>query len=157
MIKICEMQKSDLDVLQDSLNEFDDFWNFNVLKSEFENDDSCLYLAKMDEDIVGFFALKMGPFEIDIMNIVVRKDMRNKKIGTCLMEKIIEIFDKSKKEKINLEVNENNISAIKLYEKFGFEKVGIRKKYYGDDDAILMNKNTKTIYLKDEKSLMKKS
>ena len=42
---------------------------------------------------------------------------------------------------ITLEVNENNLDAIKLYEKFGFEKLGIRKKYYNNtDNALIMTK-----------------
>jgi ribosomal-protein-alanine N-acetyltransferase len=42
-----------------------------------------------------------------------------------------------------LEVRASNESAIKLYEKFGFEKVTIRKNYYGNEDAILMRKKIK--------------
>ena len=42
---------------------------------------------------------------------------------------------------ITLEVNENNLSAIRLYDKFSFDKLGIRKKYYnGESDAIIMSK-----------------
>ena len=42
---------------------------------------------------------------------------------------------------INLEVRESNISAIKLYKKFGFEVCGLRKKYYNNtENAILMKK-----------------
>ncbi|MCI8616698.1 MAG: hypothetical protein HFJ60_00260 [Clostridia bacterium] len=43
---------------------------------------------------------------------------------------------------ITLEVNECNLSAIKLYNKFNFNKVGVRKKYYdGKNDAIIMTCN----------------
>ena len=46
-----------------------------------------------------------------------------------------------KKENISLEVNENNISARNLYEKYKFEIVGMRKKYYnGKDNAIIMTR-----------------
>ena len=42
---------------------------------------------------------------------------------------------------VNLEVNENNLSAIRLYDKFAFDHIGIRKKYYnGVSDAIIMRK-----------------
>ena len=42
-------------------------------------------------------------------------------------------------EKINLEVNENNLPAIKLYKTYGFQTVGKRNKYYKDGgNAILM-------------------
>ena len=44
-------------------------------------------------------------------------------------------------EKISLEVNEENKVAIHLYENNGFEKIGIRKKYYnGKNNAIIMTK-----------------
>ena len=42
---------------------------------------------------------------------------------------------------LTLEVNSNNIPAQKLYEKFNFKRVGLRKKYYNNtDDAIIMTK-----------------
>ena len=45
------------------------------------------------------------------------------------------------KNSISLEVNEKNLIAINLYKKFGFKKIGSRKKYYnGIDDAIIMSK-----------------
>ena len=47
----------------------------------------------------------------------------------------------TKAEKIMLEVRESNISAIKLYEKNGFIEINRRKKYYGNEDAIIMERN----------------
>ena len=48
------------------------------------------------------------------------------------------------RETISLEGNENNFPAGMLYEKKGFEVVGIRKKYYkGKDNAIIMTKKLK--------------
>ena len=41
---------------------------------------------------------------------------------------------------ITLEVRESNLPAIKLYEKFGFEIVNTRKKYYGEENAYLMGR-----------------
>lgn len=73
------------------------------------------------------------------MNIVVKKDERNKGIGSSLLKEIIHIAKKLKAKTITLEVNENNEPAIKLYKKYGFEQVGLRKKYYNNkEDAILM-------------------
>ena len=43
--------------------------------------------------------------------------------------------------KFLLEVNENNIKALKLYKKIGFEQISVRKNYYGNnEDAIIMMK-----------------
>ncbi len=143
MINIDEMTKLDLEEIKNEMTEFDDFWNCDILKSELESKDTIYLVAKENDNIVGFAGIWVAPFEIDIMNIAVRKDMRNKKIATMLMEKLLEISRNSGKEEITLEVNENNIPAIKLYEKFMFEKVGIRKKYYKDGDAIIMTRKLK--------------
>ena len=43
------------------------------------------------------------------------------------------------KNKIYLEVNTNNFAAKSFYYNLGFEEVGIRKRYYNKDDAILMD------------------
>lgn len=73
------------------------------------------------------------------MNIVVKKDNRNLGIGSKLLEEIIKISKSLKAKSITLEVNENNLPAIKLYKKYGFNQVGLRKKYYNNkDNAILM-------------------
>lgn len=60
--------------------------------------------------------------------------------GSKLLEKLIK-YAKKTSSLITLEVNENNTIAIHLYEKYGFEKVGHRKKYYNNkDDAYIMTK-----------------
>lgn len=60
--------------------------------------------------------------------------------GTALLNEIIKVAKKTSLEILTLEVNAKNLSALTLYEKFGFERVGIRKNYYQmKDDAIIMN------------------
>lgn len=60
--------------------------------------------------------------------------------GSLLLEGLINKA-KSSSILITLEVNEKNLPAIHLYEKYGFEKVGIRKKYYDNKfDAYIMTK-----------------
>jgi len=135
------MNQEYLEKIIESLNCFDDFWNENLLRSEFENENTTCIVARDGEEIVGFASLWEPPFEIHINNIVVRKDSREKKIGTLLMKKLIEISMEKEKEEITLEVSSRNLPAIKLYEKFGFERVGVRKRYYNNtDDAIIMTK-----------------
>ena len=65
--------------------------------------------------------------------------MRNLGIATQILTKLINIAKSLKYTSVTLEVNENNTNAIKLYEKFSFIKLGIRKKYYKNtDNAIIM-------------------
>ena len=121
-------------------NEFDDFWNTNILKEEILTQNRKYIVAKLGNgEIVGFAGILINLDVVEIMNIVVRKSYRCQGIGKKLLKKIIEISKETNLESINLEVNCNNIAAIKLYEKNGFNKIGIRKKYYNNiDDAIIM-------------------
>lgn len=142
--KIDKMSLEDLISIKDILTtEFDDFWNYEILKSELESTNSYFFVAKnISGEIVGFAGIKIILDEADIMNIVVKKDFRNKKIGSLLLEHLIFYSKSINLKNITLEVNKNNLSAIKLYEKFAFDRLGIRKKYYnGKDDAIIMSKS----------------
>lgn len=140
-IKIEKMTITDLNNIKDNLNnDFDDFWNYNVLKEEIESNNSKYIIAKIDNEIVGFAGIKIIMDEADIMNIVTKKTFRNKGIGTLLLEKLISITHELQLSSISLEVNEKNSPAIHLYDKFGFKNLGIRKNYYQDKNAIIMTK-----------------
>lgn len=144
--KIDKMSLEDLISIKDILTtEFDDFWNYEILKSELESNNSYFFVAKnISGEIVGFAGIKVILDEADIMNIVVKKDFRNNGIGSLLLDYLISYSKNINLKTITLEVNEINIPAIKLYEKFDFEKLGIRKKYYnGENDAIIMSKKNK--------------
>ena len=97
--------------------------------------------------LVGVTSFPAGGFKVifdeaDIMNIAVRVDKRMFGIGSMLLERLLEIAKLSNCTSITLEVNENNFPAICLYEKYQFERIGLRKKYYNNtDNAILMKKD----------------
>ena len=142
-LKLSKMSIEDLKSIKNVLaSEFDNFWSYEVLEEELECDNSYVIVAKVDENtIVGFAGLKVILDEADIMNIVVKKDFRHNGIGSVLLENLINYSKDLNLKTITLEVNENNLSAIRLYDKFSFDKLGIRKKYYnGESDAIIMSK-----------------
>ena len=143
-LKLSKMSIEDLKSIKNVLaSEFDNFWSYDVLEEELECDNSYVIVAKVDENtIVGFAGLKVILDEADIMNIVVKKDFRHNGIGSVLLENLINYSKDLNLKTITLEVNENNLSAIRLYDKFSFDRLGIRKKYYnGESDAIIMSKN----------------
>ena len=145
-MKIEIMKEEDLEKIKHKLqDEYDDFWNYNILKKERENENSILIVAKDEElDILGFAGVQFILDEADITNIVTKKNNRNQGIGSQLLNKIIEISIQKNIKKINLEVNENNQYAIKLYKKFNFQEIGRRKNYYnGTETAIIMARNIK--------------
>ena len=140
-IEIEVMTLDDLETIKDILaSDFDEFWNHNVFKAELQSENSKYLVAKLNNEIIGFAGIKIIIDEADIMNIVTKKIYRNQGIGTFLLNGIITLCKKLNLSSISLEVNEINKSAIHLYENFGFEKVGNRKKYYNGSNAILMTK-----------------
>ena len=142
-LKLSKMSIEDLKSIKNVLaSDFDNFWSYDVLEEELECDNSYVIVAKVDENtIVGFAGLKFILDEADIMNIVVKKDFRHNGIGSVLLENLINYSKDLNLKTITLEVNENNLSAIRLYDKFSFDKLGIRKNYYdGKSDAIIMSK-----------------
>ena len=74
---------------------------------------------------------------------VIKKTYRNQGIGTLLLENLILLAKDLNISTLFLEVNEQNKPAIHLYEKLGFEKLGVRKKYYNNNNGIIMKKNFK--------------
>jgi len=124
------------------ISDFDDFWNLQLLENEIKAENRKYIVAKLENKIVGFAGIMLVKPDIEIMNIVTKKNNRNQGIGSLLLEKIIDIGEKNNFEKIFLEVNEKNIVARKLYEKYGFIEIGLRPKYYSNvDNAIIMSKS----------------
>ena len=61
-------------------------------------------------------------------------------IASLLISNLIQFCTENNITKILLEVRELNTPAQKLYEKFGFKKISIRKKYYNNEDAYIYEK-----------------
>jgi len=120
-------------------NKFDDFWNASILKSELDNINSKYIVAKLNNTVVGFAGIWFSVDDAHITNIVVHNDFRHNGIGSLLLEKLISLAKQNNKTSLTLEVSIKNKYAQKLYDKYNFKNLGIRKKYYnGIEDAYIM-------------------
>ncbi|MCI8654458.1 MAG: ribosomal protein S18-alanine N-acetyltransferase [Clostridia bacterium] len=139
-IQIAEMTLYDLNSIKSILNtDFDDFWNYNIFKTELENPNSRYIVAKINDTIVGFAGFIILYDEADISNIVVNKNYRHMGIGSSMLKRLIDLAKILDINFLNLEVNSSNVFAINLYKNFSFIQCGLRKKYYNNsEDAILM-------------------
>lgn len=136
-VYIWEMTSVDIENIKNNYETFPNSWDLETFLEDVK--DSKYLVAKQNSQIVGFIGTRTIFDDVDIMNIVVREDKRGIGIASNLLSYIIR---KNENKKINLEVNEHNISAIKLYQKFGFKVEGMRKKYYNKtEDAVLMTLN----------------
>ncbi len=140
-INISPMTIKDLEEIAPILlSDFDDFWTISTLALEINNPNTIYIVAKLNDEIVGFAGIWQILDEIHLNNIVVKKSKRNLGIGTYLLNSLIKLSTKKNATVLTLEVNQDNYSAIHLYEKSGFKVVGCRKNYYPNQkDAILMS------------------
>lgn len=143
--QISTMTLEDFENIQDIFtSDFDSFWSPSILKQELLCDNSYFIVAKNKSEIIGFAGFKALLDTADLMNIVVKKSYRNQGVGSLLLNNLIDLFHSFSLKTIYLEVNENNFPAIRLYQKFGFKKIDVRKNYYpNEQNAIIMCFNTK--------------
>ena len=92
--------------------------------------------------ILGYCGLLTVLDEGDVTNVAVRRDRQREGIGNFLMESMIRLAEERGITMIHLEVRAGNETAIRLYERQGFVRDGLRKAYYTDptEDAVLMTR-----------------
>lgn len=93
------------------------------------------------EKIIGYCGLWLIDDSCQITTIAIDPSYQGQGFGKIILEYIFDYLRKQNCQDITLEVRISNTKAIKLYERFGFEIVSIRKKYYENgEDAYLMYK-----------------
>lgn len=128
-----ELEKNDEIVVFDLIEKF--FKTKYIEVNPFEK-----FIVYKEKKILGFASYSILYERAELNYILVVPEYQNKGIASLLMNYMIDDLKKQKVENITLEVNENNLRAIKIYRNYGFQNVAIRKKYYGNMDALLMKK-----------------
>ncbi|MEK7286905.1 MAG: ribosomal protein S18-alanine N-acetyltransferase [Nitrospirota bacterium] len=119
-------------------------WTKEMFYSEFfDNPLSFSYVARSDDQVIGYLFFWEVVGELHLMNIAVAGLYRRKGIAQRLIEKMIEIGRGRAISKIFLEVRAANVQALSLYQKLHFYQIGIRKNYYHSpkEDAIVLQYN----------------
>lgn len=115
----------------------ENFTNVYNIREILDKDYEFIYVYEEDNNVLGFIQIEKHFEVLDLINIAVSEDTRRKGIASKLIQHII---DNVEHERFLLEVNSNNTSAIKLYQKFNFKEINIRKNYYSNGDAIIMER-----------------
>lgn len=116
-----------------------DPWSMAAFESSFSADGALFLVAEAESgEVCGFVTANAVLDEISIYNIAVKEEFRRLGIASALISEL----EKGEPYRIDLEVRESNASAIALYEKCGFEQVGMRKNFYAKptENAVLMTK-----------------
>lgn len=118
------------EVVEIELESFSDPWTMQTIKTEMKNPASTLYVALINDKVVGVLIMGRMFSQGYINNIVVDKNHRNMGIATQLMEVAVHFGYEHQLETMTLEVRKSNIPAQSLYRKFHFQIEGERPGFY---------------------------
>ncbi len=142
---VIEPMKDDhvLDVAAIEKVSFSDPWPKESFYSELNNNRAFYLVARCSpgEDLVGYIGAWQVLDEIHITTLAVAKQYRRCGIASRLLEALIEATKSRGSRYITLEVRPSNKAARKFYEKYGFNILGRRKRYYVNEDALIMSKD----------------
>ena len=136
-----KMNEGDLIEVVDMEKEvFADPWPLGAFKYDLQNNFALVLVARLDGRVAGYANVYIIEEEVQIGNIAVAPDYRQRGIGSRIIDYVIAEATRRKSGYICLEVRQSNEAAQKLYQKFGFEITGRRKLYYRHpkEDALVM-------------------
>ncbi|MFD1419616.1 ribosomal protein S18-alanine N-acetyltransferase [Lactiplantibacillus songbeiensis] len=118
-------------------------WDENAFKTELRRQSGRFYIVMRHNDRLCAFcgcAFDDRRQDAHITNIAVHPDFQNQGLGRFMMQAMIKRATYLNYRTVTLEVRYSNVAAQRLYTGIGFEKAGIKKRYYfGDhEDAIDM-------------------
>lgn len=121
---------------------FSDPWTESMLRDVLRFPVYHTFLAEEGGQVCGYGCLIVLFEDAELANIAVAPAHRGKGIGKALMERMHETAKALGAERMLLEVRVSNEKAIGLYERYGYQRYGIRENYYPDgEDAYLMTKS----------------
>ncbi len=140
-IELEAMQLEDLDEVMDIEERcFPNPWPRRIFEMETLSPRALNLVARINGVLGGYIISWFIYDEIHILNIAVDPEFRNMGVGKTLMRTCLDHFIERGAKHAILEVRTSNTPAQKMYEKFGFSRIGVRKHYYSDngEDAIIM-------------------
>jgi len=120
-------------------------WHLSTFRGEIHNrsiSSPYVIVHRLEKRIIGYIICWHLQDEVQISNIAVHPDFRRMGIGESVLKWVLAQLDEGGAKLISLEVRPSNMAAIKLYNKLGFDILGIRKNYYHNphEHAIVMGK-----------------
>jgi len=140
---IREMTESDLpEVIKLENDLFSDPWPESIFRQDIALEMSYPVVYQEHGEIAGYAILWVGGDEGHLTNIAVSRLYQRKSVAKKLLSHILRLASGMGLTQIILEVRPSNLPAISLYEKFGFEPLAVRKRYYSNpaEDCLVMRR-----------------
>ena len=141
MITIRNMQVADALAVSEIEQEiFSRPWSYQVFVDSLNLGNTIFLVAEEEGRILGYIGMYLAMDEGEITNVAVMKQERQRGIGGMLLKEIKKEAERRAIARIVLEVRVSNASAIRLYEREGFQNCGVRKNFYElpREDAYIM-------------------
>ncbi|MGZ4611359.1 MAG: ribosomal protein S18-alanine N-acetyltransferase [Actinomycetes bacterium] len=123
---------------------FPDPWTVGTFWSELAGvpDTRHYVVAESGGHLVGYAGLFAVGHQADVQTLAVARDHQGRGLGAVLLQVLLDEADRRDAGEVLLEVRADNDSAMRLYERFGFERIGVRRGYYqpGRVDAVVMRR-----------------
>ena len=141
-VKIRRMTEEDIGaVLEIEKDLFSLPWSRTSFLYEVSDNSRSFPIVAVDDDtIIGYAIGWFVSDELHIGNVAVAEGMQGKGLGKKLLEYMLMEASARKVSIASLEVRASNVRAIRLYGKYGFRGVAVRRSYYTDngEDALIM-------------------
>lgn len=113
-------------------------WSKDSIAESLANPCSYFYIAYDDNNVAGYMGLQIFSGEGYVTNVATLPKYRQQGVASALLREAM----KNEMQFITLEVRESNHPAISLYEKAGFQNMGIRPNFYSNpsENAIIMTR-----------------
>lgn len=121
---------------------FEHPWTKDALEKSLDDEMNCMWVADTEDGVGAYLLAFCTPtLDAEIYRVATDPKFRRNKLAHNLINFMFCYCNLIACEKILLDVNVNNTSAIALYKSFNFLEDGIRPKYYDNkDDALLMSR-----------------
>lgn len=140
-IQFRAMQENDIEQMTAiEAQVFSQPWSRKSFEEALSYENLLFVVAVMDETVVGYCGLYMVLEEGNVINVAVKEEFRGRHMAQEMLTFLMEEGAKQNITAFTLEVREHNETALHVYEKLGFESVGIRKNFYEKpiENAIIM-------------------
>jgi ribosomal-protein-alanine N-acetyltransferase len=139
-----KMAVADLpDVLKNERRGYTHPWTEGIFKDCLNHDHEC-WLVLFTDKIVAHGILSVAAGESHLLNVCVNPECQGYGFGRAMVEHLLVRAREREARRVFLEVRPSNVVACELYEKLGFNEVGIRENYYpayvGREDALVLAK-----------------
>ncbi len=145
-IRVRDAEIADLDAIMalETATFPGDAWSRDLMAAELANPHCVYVVVESGDEVVAYAGLSApaGAEQADIQTIAVDATHRRLGIGTLLMGQLLDAARARGAREVFLEVRADNPGAEELYRQHGFERIGVRSRYYQPDDvdAIVMRR-----------------